>query len=475
MSVTSFNRLATANTYDNALRNLQTRQTNLANLQENLTSGKRITSASDDPTGAAQAERAMNRIARIATDQRALEAQKNSITAAEGALGDITDALQNFRELVVSAGNGTHTAAERTTIAGQLSGLRDQILTLANTKDSNGMPLFAALGSALAPFVGPQSQAPDYTFNGLPGQAATGPYAIPFTLDGDSAFMHQPARDGVFNVTVGNTTSSLIPADRSLVTDNTTVTDPTTVANTATAMTAYNATLPANSALEDYPTYTVDFSNLVADPVTGMTSVDYTITENPPITAGFVSGPTTVSYKTGGPVKIVIPDTSNPAVAGIPGMTLTINGTPPVADKANGTTAANAVNVVGSPANGDQITIKPKRSVFSVLDTAINDIGHAANANAAAQAVSQALHNIDIGMARVSAVRGQAGDLLGRADRITATNDKRNIEQEANRSRAEDLDMIKGVSDFQNQQTGYSAALQSYAQVQKLSLFNFIS
>ncbi|MEN9467914.1 MAG: hypothetical protein RL081_1915, partial [Pseudomonadota bacterium] len=42
-------------------------------------------------------------------------------------------------------------------------------------------------------------------------------------------------------------------------------------------------------------------------------------------------------------------------------------------------------------------------------------------------------------------------------------------------SRAEDLDMIKGVADFQNQQTGYQAALQSYAQVQKLSLFNYIS
>ena len=129
---------------------------------------------------------------------------------------------------------------------------------------------------------------------------------------------------------------------------------------------------------------------------------------------------------------------------------------------------------MGSPAVGDTINVNFKRSVFSVLDTAIKDIGKAANANAATQAVAQALHNIDISMTRVSAVRGQAGDLLGRADRITSDNDKRNIEQEGNRSRAEDLDMIKGISDFQNQQTGYSAALQSYAQVQKLSLFNFL-
>jgi flagellar hook-associated protein 3 FlgL len=148
-------------------------------------------------------------------------------------------------------------------------------------------------------------------------------------------------------------------------------------------------------------------------------------------------------------------------------MKFTITGTPPTTDK-------NGAVVVGSPANGDTITIAPKRSVFSVLDTAITDIGKASNKNAATQAVSQSLHNLDISMARVSAIRGQAGDLLGRADRITVTNDKRNIEQEGNRSRAEDLDMIKGISDFQNQQTGYSAALQSYAQVQKLSLFNFI-
>ena len=110
-----------------------------------------------------------------------------------------------------------------------------------------------------------------------------------------------------------------------------------------------------------------------------------------------------------------------------------------------------------------------------MLDNAIRDIGGAANNNAAIQAVSQALGNIDIGMGRISAMRGQAGDLLNRADRITTNQGKRSIQLEADRSRAEDLDMVKGISDFQNQQTGYQAALQSYAQVQKLSLFNYIS
>jgi len=51
----SLTRLGSANTYDNALRNLSMRQSALSNLQENLTSGKKVVRASDDPTGAAQA------------------------------------------------------------------------------------------------------------------------------------------------------------------------------------------------------------------------------------------------------------------------------------------------------------------------------------------------------------------------------------------------------------------------------------
>ena len=134
-----------------------------------------------------------------------------------------------------------------------------------------------------------------------------------------------------------------------------------------------------------------------------------------------------------------------------------------------------SLNAKGTPVVGDTLTIAPNASVFSTLDAAVNDISNATNSTAASQAVTQALHNIDVSLGRISAVRGQAGDLLNRADSISSTNDQRKIVQDGNRSRAEDIDMIQGVSDFQKQQTGYQAALQSYAQIQKLSLFNFIS
>lgn len=414
----SIYRLGTANMYDNALRNLGTRQTNLSNLQENLTSGKRVVRASDDPVSAAQAERAINRLARIQTEQRALETQRNAIAQAESALGDAVDLVQNFRELVVNAGSAALTPNDRNTIANQLQGLREQLLEVANRKDTNGVPLLSALGSALAPFLGPLSSSPDYSFEGLPGQTASSGVSIPNTLDGEAAFMFDPQRDGVYTAGV-----SAIPSSRSL---NTT------------------AVTPVDPSLVTGDNYTITFSAVGPGATPGTTTATYTLTNT---TTGAVSPAVVVpDYPTDKPVTI--------AITSIPGLSFDIKG---------------------NPATGDTITLQPSPSMFSTLDNAIRDIRSAPDSNAAAQAVGQALGNMDIGLERLHNMRGYAGELLNRADRITGDQEKRSIQLEGDRSRAEDLDMIQGISDFQNQQVGYEAALKSYAQVQKLSLFNFIS
>lgn len=412
------NRLGTANMYDNALRNIGARQSSLSNLQENLTSGKRVVRASDDPVSAAQAERALNRLARIQTEQRALETQRNAIAQGESSLGDAVSLIQNFRELTVSAGNAALTPADRATIANQLQGLREQLQEVVNRKDTNGIPLLGALGSALAPFTGPLSTSPDYDFQGLPGQTASSGVTVPGTLDGDSAFMFDPTRDGAYTAgvsTISNgrqlTTTAVTPVDRSLITGQ---------------------------------NYTIAFSAVGPGATTGTSTASYTVTNT---TTGVSSAAVVVpDFPSNKPVTV--------SISGIPGL---------------------ALDVTGTPANGDTIALKPSASLFSTLDSAITSLRTASNSNAAIQAVGQALANIDVGLDRVNNMRGYAGELLNRADRITGDQEKRSIQLEGDRSRAEDLDMIKGYSDFQNQQVGYEAALKSYAQVQRLSLFNFIS
>ncbi|MDF1485810.1 flagellar hook-associated protein FlgL [Ramlibacter sp. H39-3-26] len=403
-------RVGTYNAFDSAVRNINSRYATLSSLQENLTSGKRVLRPSDDPTAAAQAERARTRIARVETDQRALALQKDSITTAESTLGEANDALQSFRELVVSAGNGSYSATERAAILQQLTSLRDEIYAQANRSDSNGIPLFSGLGSAAPPFT---TIAAGVQYQGIGGQSTGSAVSIPSTIDGDATWMSVPTGNGVFTVDYAAT-------------------------NTGTAWTDVGQVTNPSAVTGD--NYTLQFSV-----VAGVTT--YTVVDN-----------TTASAVAGGPY------TAGQAIA-FDGISITPKG---------------------DPANGDSFTIAPSQAsdVFSVLDKAIAGIRNAAittgtvsttNVGTLTHGITQALTQIDSALQSIQTARGIAGDLLNRADRINNSQTALSVQHEADRSRVEDMDMVQGISDFQNQQTGYSAALQSYAAIQKLSLFNFIS
>jgi flagellar hook-associated protein 3 FlgL len=400
-------RLSSANAYDNALQNIYARQSELTGQQEKLTSGKNVNRVSDDPTGAAQAERALTRLTRIASDNRALEVQRSALTLAESTLGDATSVVQRLRELTVSAGNGAYSALDRSSIAKEMSGLREQLFAMANSRDSNGTPLFGGLGSASAPF---SDSASGVSFNGVAGQQAGSEVGLPTAMDGQAVWMNVRSGNGSFNLATATTNTG------SLWTNTGQVLNPT-------ALTGHD--------------YSVTFT--VAPGVGGATtySVQDNTTANPTL-------PTNQPY--------------------VPGQAITFDGLSLVAN--------------GTPANGDAVSVSPSTTtnMFKVIDDAIAAIGDSTTTSSQrAQATGLALSQIDTGMNQLQAARSQAGQWLNRADQIQSTQEGRAVQLEAEKSRAQDLDMVKGISDFTRIQTGYQAALQSYAQVQKLSLFNFIS
>jgi flagellar hook-associated protein 3 FlgL len=402
-------RLGTANTYDNTLANLTSRQAGLSDLQEKLSAGKKVIRASDDPTGAAQAERAMTRLARVDVEQRALNLQKNSMAMAESTLGDAQDLLQRIRELVINAGDAALTPVNRQSIAQEMRSLRDQLFTYANKQDSNGIPLFGGLGSASNPFTDFTS---GVTFNGIPGQRASTTVAIPGTMDGQAVYMNVPSGNGVFKMTLGGTNAGQLWTDVGQVL-------------TPSALTGNNYTVTFNVSATTPPVTTYDVS---------MTTV------TPPIT-------------------------TTPVLAAQPyvdGQAISFDGLSFVAR--------------GVPANGDTVSISAstRTDIFAVVDAAIAGIDSKPNGHLLTQNTSLALAQIDSGMDRIQAARGAAGEILKRADIIDGNQQDKSIQLESDRSRAEDMDMIKGISEFQNQQTGYQAALQTYAQIQRLSLFNFL-
>jgi flagellin len=92
----------------NAQRNVASTQGSLATAMQRLSSGLRVNSAKDDAAGLAIAERmnaqvkGMNVAIRNASDAISLA------QTAEGALGQVGDALQRMRELAVQAANATN-------------------------------------------------------------------------------------------------------------------------------------------------------------------------------------------------------------------------------------------------------------------------------------------------------------------------------------------------------------------------------
>ena len=134
--------------------------------------------------------------------------------------------------------------------------------------------------------------------------------------------------------------------------------------------------------------------------------------------------------------------------------------------------------VSGAPQSGDSITVATPTTptdIFKVMQNAIDALRTTGNSASRIHAVDRAMGELDASLDRTLQARSQTGAWLNRADATQALLTGRGVAHKTEQSNLEDLDMIQGISDFQNKQTGLQVALQSYAQVQKLSLFQYIN
>ena len=199
-------RISTAQTYDAAIDTLMRRQRDMSDAQVQLTSGKRLNRASDDPAAAGRAERALAATARADASQRGVQASEVLMTQTEGALADAGSLLQRAREAMVAAGNGSYGDAERKTLSTEMRSIREQLLVVANRSDGGHGFMFGGQGSAQAPFV----DAPGgVQFRGTAGQArAADGEGLPLTLDGNDAWLSARTGNGVFETRVNASTGS---------------------------------------------------------------------------------------------------------------------------------------------------------------------------------------------------------------------------------------------------------------------------
>ena len=395
-------RISTAQAFDSSIEQLQRRQSELIETQTQLSSGKRVNRASDDPTAAARAERALASISRVDATQRGVEASRALMSQTEGALGDAGELMQRAREALVSAGNGTYSDAQRLVIADELRGIREQLLAVANRSDGAQGYLFGGQGSAQAPFL----DAPGgVQFRGTSGQALTaGNEQLPLSMDGGATWLQARTGNGTFETrVVASTGSAWI--------DTGAVVDPSAITGST-----YNVQFAMNAGVMSY--------SVLRDGVAVQSNVAYAS-----------------------------------------GQAIEVDGM--------------AITITGAPAVGDDFEMVPSTStlsVFDVLDKAVAELSTGGRpASQVTQSNAENLRNVDQVMSRLQTARSDAGETLNRIDGVTDRLAGLKLQGQTERSSAEDLDMVQAISEFQNKQSGYDAALKSYAMVQRLSLFQYLN
>ncbi len=138
------------------------------------------------------------------------------------------------------------------------------------------------------------------------------------------------------------------------------------------------------------------------------------------------------------------------------------------------------VTLTGQPAAGDRFTIAPAgyQSLFDTLAQAISMLQQPLTDSAVRArfrtGLSGALASVAQASGHLLLKRAETGSALAELDGYEQVNDDRNLEHQGRLSTVEDLDYAQAISELTRRQTAFTAAIQSYSAVSKLSLFNYL-
>lgn len=176
----------------NAQAALATNQRGLSKAMEQLSTGRRINSASDDAAGLAVTTRLTSQIRGLNTAVRNANDAISMIQTAEGAAVEVTNMLQRMRELAVQSANDTNTGTDRSFLDLEFQQLKSEINRIGNTTQWNGMNIldgsFSGAGNVNGKFtyqVGANAnQTVDITIGNLTSATSSGSLTPTSALSG---------------------------------------------------------------------------------------------------------------------------------------------------------------------------------------------------------------------------------------------------------------------------------------------------
>jgi flagellar hook-associated protein 3 FlgL len=169
---------------------MSTVQSKLTQTQAQLAQGKQVINASDAPDQAATIQRLKSILNRQESYQSSLNTVKNRLQGEESTLQSVSDLLVRAKEVAVQGANDTLNPGDRKGLATEMKALRDQMLSLANTKDSNDNFLFAGSRVKQKAFAENSSGVPVYQGDQTRMNVRVGEQrSIPINRTGTGAFV----------------------------------------------------------------------------------------------------------------------------------------------------------------------------------------------------------------------------------------------------------------------------------------------
>jgi flagellar hook-associated protein 3 FlgL len=146
----------------NLVNSLDQTELSEQDLTNELSSGVRINSLSDDPVGAGQNVQLLNQIQQDDSYTQSASQVTGQLQVADSALGSVVSDLTSAISLATSANNGTMNSSDVKSIANQLSGILSEVTSLANTS-YQGQYIFAGSQTSTTPFTTSTATSPSTT------------------------------------------------------------------------------------------------------------------------------------------------------------------------------------------------------------------------------------------------------------------------------------------------------------------------
>lgn len=217
-------RISTSMIYQTGVSTLQKQTQQLVNTQQQVSTGRRILSPSDDPIASARAlevSQAQSLNKTFITNQGAA---RDSLGLVENKLAAVEDIVINTRTRAVEAGSGALAPSDLKAIATDVRGSFDAMLSLANSQDGVGDYIFSGYQSNTQPFTGnlngvsyqgddgqrtlqlspsrilPVSNAGSEVFNGVRAPAGKF-FAVPGSPNGGTGYVADAQTTGAYDGT----------------------------------------------------------------------------------------------------------------------------------------------------------------------------------------------------------------------------------------------------------------------------------